>query len=214
MYGLFELDKENFIEFKTVAAYAEIEENSETVIPCLEESLGKSYLELEQISTDIYFSELAEQYLSMSPEEKEAEFYTILIKYNRSSAGYIFEDDEAKRNFEKDVNEMLTGVETESNDYLKELADELNLSIEETISTYYKPYIPLMFIDMYLDTTDFDFQGEVVEENEKYLQMNITEDNYTEIVNYLEDTRSYLINRRLQYISYMKEQLEGFDIIE
>ena len=221
MYGLFGLNKNNFIEYKILLTRTEIFGDSEAQMPSKEEAIGKSYFDLEQISLDMYFELLANTYLDKSQEDKEIDFYIMLITYNRGEeTEEFFNDSEAKDEFELFVNDMLSNYTEEvfEEDILSvELAEKYNCTFEEFVDEFIKPYIPFMFIDIKMAPNSFvydNYTGDIPEINDDLRNATITEENYDEIVQYLKDIREFQVDAREQYIDFIAKDIDKSKIIE
>ena len=86
MYGLFGVNRNDYIEMKTVWMQYYISEYGDVTIPTANEMVGELFISLRDISQQIYYAEYANKYLEMSDSEKAIDYYIVLMKY---SEGYV-----------------------------------------------------------------------------------------------------------------------------
>ncbi len=221
MYGLYGLNKENFIEMKTAMMEAVIILYSSVDFPSEDEIIGKQYNELISSAQEKYFYNSADYYLNSSAEYKEMDYYANLLSFSEDYIALSKEDD-AEAVWEEIVNRSMMeaqNTEAESSFYkiILSIADKNGMTFDEVLEEYYKPYIPIMIGDEYIITNSFlekKYKGEILTIVEDYYYGDINEDNYKEIYKHLVDLKNYLLDSRIQYIEYISKELSKSEIIE
>ncbi len=221
MYGLYGLEKTKYIEMKTTFMQFVSFEYADASFPEKEEIIGMSYHELYSLNKDIYNLEYARKYLEMSFEEKEIDYYSILLRYNENYNS-LKQDESSIKSREEFVDEFIENSknvyeDTILNSLLVELAKKNNITLDEVITKFYKPFIPLYLIDELLVPSDFilnKYDGEVFEEKEEYFTIVITNENNEEIYKYLTDIKNFWLKSRQQYIQYIANELSKDDVID